>query len=79
MSEKDLSEINIIYNMNGENNIKIFCSTSVKNKRNKYKMIIDNKVYEIAEEFNIKSNNNNKLEIKLKEIDTLVNSYIFYR
>ena len=30
MSEKDISEINIIYDINGKNNIKIFGSKFVK-------------------------------------------------
>ena len=62
MEEKDISEINIIYNIEKENNIRIFGSEFVKNNKNICKMIIDNKEYEITEEFNIKNNNNNKLK-----------------
>ena len=32
-------------------------------------MILDNKEYEIREEYNIKNNNKNKLKIKLKGIE----------
>ena len=71
MSEKDISIINIIYDINKENkeNIKIFGEEFVKNNRNIYKMIIENKEYEISEKFNIK--NYNKLEIKLKGINNV--------
>ena len=36
-------------------------------------MIIDNKEYEIAEIYEIKSNNNNELTIKLKGINNVTN------
>ena len=73
MSEKGIIEINIIYDINRKNNIRIFGSKFVKNNKNICKMIIDNGEYEIAEEYNIKSNNNNKLKIKLKGIDNINN------
>ena len=44
MSEKDISEIIIIYDINEEeNNINIFGSKFVKNNKNICKIIIDNK------------------------------------
>ena len=80
MSEKDISEINIIYDINGQNTINIFGSLFVKNNKNICKMIIDNEEYEITEKYNVKSNNNNKLKVKLKGIDKITNmSYMFYR
>ena len=36
-------------------------------------MIIDNKGYDITEEYKVKSNKNNKLKIKLKGIDKVTN------
>jgi len=57
MSEKDISEINIIYDINGENIINIFGSKFVEKNRNLCKIIIDNKEYELTEKYNIKSNN----------------------
>ena len=63
MSEKDISEINIIYDINGKSNIYIFGSKFVENNKNICKMIIDNKEYELAEYYNVKGNNNNKLKI----------------
>ena len=72
MAEKDISEINIIYKIKEENNIRIFGSEFVKNNKNICKMIIDNKEYEIIEKYNIK-NNNNKLKIILKGIDNVTN------
>ena len=43
MSEKDITEINIIYEINRKKNIRIFGSNFVKNNKNICKMIIDNK------------------------------------
>ena len=49
MSEKDITEINIIYDIYRENNIRLFGFNFVKNNKNICNMIIDNKVYEITE------------------------------
>ena len=48
MVEKDISEINIIYDIKKRNNIRIFGHNFVENNKNICKMIIDNKEYEIA-------------------------------
>ena len=77
MSEKDISEINIIYDINNQKYISIFGSNFVKNNKNICKMIIDNKEYEITIEYKVKSNDNNKLQIKLKGIDNITNNLIF--
>ena len=66
MSEKDISEINIIYNINEEKDINIFGSKFVENNKNICKMIIDDKEYEISEKYNIEKKKNNELELKLK-------------
>ena len=59
--------------------INIFGSEFVENNKNKCKMIIDNKEYEITEEFNIENYNNNKLNIKLKGINNITNmSFMFW-
>ena len=73
MSEKDNSIINIIYDINKQNkeNINIFGKKFVENNKNKCRMIIDNKEYEISEKYNIKNYNKNKLEIKLKGINNV--------
>ena len=63
MSEKDISEINIIYDINNQNNIRIFGSNFLKNNKNKCKMIINNKEYKITNEYKVKSNDNSKLQI----------------
>ena len=79
MSEKDISEINIIYDINGKNYINIFGYKFVENNKNKCKMKIDNKEYELTTYYNVKSNNNNKLKIKLKGINHITNiSEMFY-
>ena len=69
MSEKDISEINIIYSAKNEE-IKIFGSEFVN--KNKYicKIIIDNNEYELTEKYNAKSNNN--LKIKLIGINKVI-------
>ena len=80
MSEKVISEINIIYDINSQNNITIFGYDFVKNNKNICKMIIDNKGYDIQEEYKVKNNKNKKLKIKLKGIDKIINmSSIFSR
>ena len=57
-----------------EENINIFGGEFVKNNKNKCKMIIDHKEYEITEKYNIENYNNNKLEIELKGIDNVTNA-----
>ena len=77
MSKEDISIINIIYKY--KKNMKIFGSKFVKNNKNKCKMIIDDKEYEITEKCNIENYTNNELKIKLKGIDKVTNmSYMFY-
>ena len=78
MSENAISEINIIYSINNQNNIRIFGTKFIKNNKNICKIIIDNNEYEIKGRYKVKSNNNNKLQIKLKGIDNVTNmSYMF--
>ena len=81
MFENNISEINIIYDIKQENNIRIFGFNFVENNKNICKMIIDNKEYEIIEEYKIENfkNNNNKLKILLKGINNITDmSSIFY-
>ena len=55
-SNKDKKEISIIYNINNkEYIIRLFGAKFVKNNKNICKMIIDNKKYEITEEYNVKN------------------------
>ena len=76
MSKEEISIIYIIYKY--IENINIFGSEFVKNNKNKCKMIIDNKEYEITEKYNIENYSNNILKIILKGIDNITNmSYIF--
>ena len=63
MSEKDISEINIIYDINGERNIRIFGSNFVKNNENICKIIINNKEYKLSESYNVENINKNKYNI----------------
>ena len=77
MSEKNKSEINIIYEME---NIRIFGPNFVKNNENICEIIINNKEYKLSESYNVENNiNNNKLKIKFKGIDNVTNMCdIFY-
>ena len=75
---KDITEINIIYNIENKENIELFGDEFVENNKDICKMIIDNKEYEITKEYNIENYNNNKLKIELKGIDNITNmSYMF--
>ena len=79
MSEKEITEINIIYDIKEGNEIKIFGKEFVKHNKNICKIIIDNKEYEITERYNIKGKNINKLKIKLEGINNVTNmSNMFY-
>ena len=81
MFNGDISEINLIYGINHWYT-KIFDSHFINNNKDKCKMIIDNKEYELMEEFNIEglNNNNNILEIELKIYQTITDiSFMFYR
>ena len=76
------NEINIIYDIKEcdkkEGKIKIFGKDFVKNNKNKCKIIINDKENELIEEYNIKDNNKNKLEIKLIGINNITDmSYMF--
>ena len=80
MGNKNLSYTNIIYDTRYANNeINLFGNEFVKNNKNKLRMIIDYKEYEITDKYNIKSYNYTKLNIKLKAISNITNmSYMFY-
>ena len=78
MSEKDISEINIIYDIKEENKIRIFGSKFVEKNRNLCKMIINNKEYKIERRYYIKNYNHNILKLKLKGFNNITDmSYIF--
>ena len=73
MENEDLLYINIIYDVNKKkgDEIDIFGYNFVKNNKNKCKMIIDNKEYEITDKYNNKNYKYNRLNIKLKGIDKI--------
>ena len=78
--EITIDEITIIYNIKKsqrkEGKIRIFGENFVKNNKNKCKIIIDGKEYELMEEFNI--NIEERIEIKLIEISKITDmSYMF--
>ena len=75
------NEINIIYNINNQNKIRIFGEYFVNNNKNKSKIEFENKEYGLIEYFNLKDYTNNnltKLKIKLKYNNEFSNlSYMF--
>ena len=80
--EITIDEITIIYNIKKsqrkEGKIRIFGENFVKNNKNKCKIKIEEKEYELMEEFNIK--NEERIKIKLIEIYKITDmSYMFYR
>ena len=86
MSKEEILEIIIIYDINkadeeyeqNERYINIFGAEFVKNNKNICIMKINDKEYEISENYNITNYNNNELEIKLKGIHNITNmSYMF--
>jgi len=80
MFNENLAEINIIYNIKrDEDNIQIFGKKFVENNKNICKMVIEDEEYEITSKYNVKKNNENKLNIKLKGINNVTNmSEMFY-
>ena len=86
MSKENIKEISIIYNIDKEDEeyedgkyINIFGIGFVENNKDKCKMIIDNKEYEITDRYNIENYNNNELKIKLKGNNNVTDmSYMFY-
>jgi len=76
-------EITLIYNIDKNSNfIKIFDSEFVNNNKNNCKIIYKNKEYELVENFkiDIDDNKNEKLEIKLSGINSIINSNrMFYK
>ena len=75
---KDITEINIIYNIKNEDYIDLFGHTFVENNKDICKMIIDNEEYELKCLYKVKINKNNILKIKLKGINNITNmSFMF--
>ena len=54
MGNQDISLINIVYDSNQEE-INLFGYEFIKNNKNRCKMIIDNKEYEIREKYSFKN------------------------
>jgi surface protein len=77
--EEENKNILIMQYKINNNNIKIFGNKFVKNNKDKLKIINSNKEYELSEYFDINNNNDEILEIKLKNINNITNaSYMFY-
>ena len=70
----------IIYNINNNNDeIRLFGHIFVFNNKNNIKLEIEDKEYELMENYKINNNKNNKLEIKIKGIENITNmEYMFY-
>ena len=81
MGNKDITYINIVYDVYDINKEKInlFGAEFIKINKNKCKMIIDNKEYKITDKYKNKNYTNNKIRIKLKIIGKITYiSYMFY-
>ena len=82
-STSKINNINIIYRLNRDNplsksKIKIFGAEFVKNNKNICKMIIDEKEYEITEEYDVIEDNKSNLQIKLNGINNVIDiSFMF--
>ena len=76
---KDININRIIYIINeNTNEIKIFGYNFVNNNKNNIMLEIEGEEYELMEYYEIERNNNNKLEIKIKEIEKVINmGYMF--
>ena len=76
-----IDKMKINYEIDKDNKkVRLFGKNFVKNNKNKCKFIIESKVYELMEEFNIEGLNiiNNILEIELKNNILKNTSYMFY-
>ena len=77
-SEENI-DINIIYKSNGNNTIKIFGETFVKNNKNNCKIIYKGKEYELQEYFENK-NNNDEIILTLRIFNIITNMKgMFYK
>ena len=68
------NEINIVYKIGNQNNIRIFGDNFVKNNKSKCRIEFENKEYDLIEWFNIENYTKNKLDylrIKLKNINNV--------
>jgi len=77
--EKATNEIIIKYRIGKDNKIRIFGDIFVKNNKDNFKMIINDKSYELDSFYKIKNEKENEiLKIKLKQIKNITNlSYMF--
>ena len=66
------NEIDLVYNIpNDENEVNIFGSEFVKNNKDLFKIIHENKEYDLTKNFDCKNTNDNLLKIKLKGINNV--------
>ena len=78
INNNNINEMIIEYIIKKKNKIKLFGKQFIKNNKNNYKIIIDNKEQDIIEYLNV-NKNEKVLKIKLKEINTITNmSYMFH-
>ena len=67
------NNITIIYNIDKNEKIKIFGKKFVEKNKNKCKIMYEDKIYDLTEEFNIKNSNEEKIIIKLLDINNITN------
>jgi len=69
-----INDINIIYNIDKlDEKIKVFGKKFVENNKKNCKILVDNKEYELMEEYNINNHNEKMLKIKLIGINNITN------
>ena len=66
-------EINIIYNMKDKKGIRLFDSSFEERNKNNLKLIIDGKEQDLIGYYELKNNNKDILQIKLKGITNVIN------
>ena len=78
--EKSFSIIKLVYEIKDEKIITIFDSDFVKTNKSNCKMIINNKIYEITDKYQVKDKSMKLLKIKLLILNNeKINlSYMFY-
>ena len=85
MLNKDISNINknmmtIIYNINYENKVKLFDEDFIKNNKNNCYLVVNDIKQELIDYLEINTKEQEQLEIKLYETNTITNMYcMFYK
>ena len=69
----NIDEINIIYNIKGKNEVRLFGDGFVERNKNNLKLIIEEKEQNLISNYKLINNNKDILKIKLKGITNVTN------